>query len=344
MRFPRTKARGSFAIALLLGIGSLLVPASPRAETLEEIVAFVNGDIITKSELEQQAQVLISEAYKRFTGDELDRQVKQLNDNILLDMVDQRILLDRAKTMFSDLEGIKKMYYDGFKENQGIKDDAEFAKMLEKEGMTVEDFKQRLLEIYAPEEVLRLEVKNRISIGDREVEQYYKDHPTEFDKKDEVTVREIVLLADTPDKVAARRDEVKGILERIRAGEDFAAVAQQVSESGTKDKGGLLGTVGRGDLSQALEAVAFSLPAGQVSDALETPYGFHILKVETRQVSERASLDEVRENLREVLAAKKYDEDVTRFRKKIRSEAEWCVKRKYRDRIAADEEAQICES
>ena len=51
-----------------------------------------------------------------------------------------------------------------------------------------------------------------------------------------------------------------------------------------------------------------------------------------------------RENLREVLAAKKYDEDVTRFRKKIRSEAEWCVKRKYRDRIAADEEAQICES
>jgi parvulin-like peptidyl-prolyl isomerase len=117
-----------------------------------------------------------------------------------------------------------------------------------------------------------------------------------------------------------------------------------VSESGTKDKGGLLGTVGRGDLSQALEAVAFSMPAGQVSDALETPYGFHILKVETRQVSERASLDEVRENLREVLAANKYDEDVTRFRKKIRSEAEWCVKRKYRDRIAPDEEVQICES
>ena len=332
-------------MAVLLGVGSLLLaPASVHAETLEEIVAYVNGDIITKSELEQQAQVLVSEAYKRCSGDELDRQVKQLNENILLDMVDQRILLDRAKTMFSDIEGIKKMYYEGFKENQGIEDDAEFAKMLEKEGMTVDDFKQRLLEIYAPEEVLRLEVKNRISIGDREVEQYYKDHAAEFDKKDEVTVREIVLLAETPDKQAARRDEVKAVLQRLRSGEDFAAVAEQVSESGTKEKGGLLGTVGRGDLSQALESAAFSMQAGEVSDALETPYGFHILKVESRTVGERASLDEVRETLREMLAAKKYDEDVTVFRKKIRSEAEWCVKRKYRERIAAGEDVQICES
>ena len=331
-------------MALVLGSCSILVPATARAEVLEEIVAFVNGNIITKSELEQQEQVLVSEAYRRFTGDELDQQVKQLNQNILLDMVDQRILLDRAKTMFSDLEGIKKMYYDGFKENQGIEDDAEFAKMLEKEGMTVEDFKQRLLEIYAPEEVLRLEVKNRISVGDREVEQYYKEHPTEFDKKDEVTVREIVLLADTPEKKTARQDEVRGILERLRGGEDFAAVAEQVSESGTKEKGGLLGTVGRGDLSQALVSAAFSMQDGQVSDGLETPYGFHILKVETRTVGERASLDEVREAVREMLSAKKYDEDVARFRKKIRSEAEWCVKRKYRERIAPEEDAQICES
>jgi len=345
MAFPegfRTRQRLFRAVLVAAGLAVSLV--SVRAETLEEIVAFVNGEIITKSELEQQEQVLIAEAYKRFTGEELDKQVKTLNENILLDMVDQRILLDRAKTMFSDLEGIKEMYYDGFKENQGIEDDAELAKTLEKEGMTVEDFKQRLLELYAPEEVLRLEVKNRISIGDREVEQYYNEHLDEFTKRDEVTVREIVLLADTPDKQAARRDEVQAILGRLKAGEDFAAVAQQVSESGTKDKGGLLGAVGRGDLSQTLEAAAFSMQAGQVSEALETPYGFHILKVESRTVGERSSLDEVREPLREMLTAKRYEEDVTRFRKKIRSEAEWCVKRKYRERVAPGEDAQICES
>lgn len=341
---PRTSRgwpRAAAPLLLLAGLAAGWAPA--RAELLEEIVAFVNGDVITKSELEQQEQVMLAEAYKRFTGADLDTQVKTLRENMLVDMVDQRILLDRAKTMFSDLEGIKKMYYDGFKENQGIEDDAEFAKVLQQEGMTVDEFKQRLLEIYAPEEVLRLEVRNRISVSDREVEKYYNDHLAEFDKKDEVTVREIVLLADTEEKKAARRPEAEKIVERARSGEDFAEVAGAVSESGTKDKGGLLGPVGRGDLAQTLEAVAFSLPAGQVSDPLETPYGFHILKVESRTVGQRATLDEVREQLREFIEGQKYDEDLDRFRKRVRSEAEWCVKRKYRDRVPAGVDAETCE-
>jgi parvulin-like peptidyl-prolyl isomerase len=327
---------------LLTGITTLVAPA--RAELLEEIVAWVNGDIITMSDMEQEEQAMVAEAYRRYTGDELDANVKALREGLLVEMIDRKILIDRARAMFSDIEGVKNAYYEGFKESQGITDDAEFARMLEQEGMTVASFKLRLLEMYAPEEVLRYEVSNRISVSDQEVESYYQDHPEMFSVEDQITLREIVLLADTDAKKAERRTEADAIVERARAGEEFIALAREYSEAGTKSEGGLLGELKRGDLSTQLEVVAFGLEQGEVSDPIETPYGFHILMVEARTVGERIALDDTRDRLRQFLEDQKYQEDLDAFREKIRAEAEWCVKAKYEDRIPLNLDPDICES
>lgn len=261
-----------------------------------------------------------------------------------MEMIDRKILLDRAKAMFTDLDGIKDSYFEGFKESQGIADDAEFEAMLRQEGLTIETFKLRLLEMYAPEEVLRYEVGNRISVSDAEVEAYYAENPERFALEDVVTVREIVLLAETDAQKDARRSEAEQIVGRARAGEDFAELATEVSEAGTKAEGGLLGELRRGDLSAQLEEVAFGLAEGQVSDPIETRYGFHILKVETSVVDEQLMLDDARERLREFLEDQRYQEDLTAFRKKMRAEAEWCVKAKYKDRVPPEFAADVCES
>jgi parvulin-like peptidyl-prolyl isomerase len=332
----------AMSAVVLATVATVVTPA--RAELFEEIVAWVNGEIITKTDMEQREQALVAEAYRRFTGDELDENVKNLRENLLVQMIDEKILLDRARAMFADLDGIKNAYYEGFKDSQGITDDAEFARMLAQEGLTVESFKERLLEMYAPEEVLRYEVANRISVSDKEVEEYYKEHPERFALEDEVTVREIVLLADTDAKKDAKRPEAEQIVEKARAGEDFATLATQYSEAGTKAEGGLLGEVKRGDLSPQLESVAFNLEQGAVSDPIETPYGFHILKVEKRIVGEHVSLDDTREKVRVYLEDLKYEKDLTVFRDKMRNEAEWCVKAKYQDRIPAEYEPEVCES
>ena len=330
-------------LALALS-GAVIFSAPARAELLEEIVAWVNGDIITMGEMDKEEQAMVAEAYRRFTGDELDETVKRMRAGLLVEMVDRKILLDRAKAMFSDLDGIKNSYFEGFKESQGITDDAEFARMLEQEGLTVESFKLRLLEMYAPEEVLRYEVGNRISVSDEEVETYYREHPEQFALKDEVTVREIVLLADTDAKRNSRRPEAEQIVERARAGESFATLAKELSEAGTKAESGLLGEVERGDLSAQLESVAFTLEAGQVSDPIETDYGFHILMVEKRTVGEVLSLEDSQDRLRKFLEDTKYETDLKAFREKMRAQAEWCVKAKYKDRIPAEFAPEICES
>lgn len=338
------KSLSRFALLALALSGAVIFSAPARAELLEEIVAWVNGEIITMGEMNKEEQAMVAEAYRRFTGDDLDENVARMRAGLLVEMVDRKILLDRARAMFSDLEGIKDSYYEGFKESQGITDDAEFERMLAQEGLTVDSFKLRLLEMYAPEEVLRYEVGNRISVSDEEVDTYYREHPEQFALDDEVTVREIVLLADTDAKRESRRPEAEQIVERVRAGADFEALARELSEAGTKAEGGLLGRVARGDLSAQLEAVAFILEEGQVSDPIETAYGFHILMVEERTVGEAVPLDETWERLRKFLEDQKYETALKAFREKMRAEAEWCVKAKYKDRIPPEFDPEICES
>ena len=332
------------ALAALVLAAAVMFVTPARAELLEEIVAWVNGEIITMSELEQEEQALVAEAYRRFTGDELDENVTRMREGLLVEMIDRKILLDRAKAMFTDLEGIKDSYFEGFKESQGIKDDAEFESMLEAEGLTIESFKIRLLEMYAPEEVLRYEVGNRISVSEDDVDTFYRENPEKFALEDVVTVREIVLLAETDTAKDARRSEANQIVERARAGEDFTELAKEFSEAGTKAEGGLLGELKRGDLSDQLEVVAFALEEGQVSDPIETRYGFHILLVVERTVDEQLLLADTRDRLRTFLEDQKYEEDLTVFRKKMRAEAEWCVKGKYKDRIQPEFNAEVCES
>ena len=332
------------ALAALVLAAAVMFVTPARAELLEEIVAWVNGEIITMSELEQEEQALVAEAYRRFTGDELDENVTRMREGLLVEMIDRKILLDRAKAMFTDLEGIKDSYFEGFKESQGINDDAEFENMLEAEGLTIESFKIRLLEMYAPEEVLRYEVGNRISVSEDDVDTFYRENPEKFALEDVVTVREIVLLAETDTAKDARRSEANQIVERARADEDFTELAKEFSEAGTKAEGGLLGELKRGDLSDQLEVVAFALEEGQVSDPIETRYGFHILLVVERTVDEQLLLADTRDRLRTFLEDQKYEEDLTVFRKKMRAEAEWCVKGKYKDRIQPEFNAEVCES
>lgn len=332
------------AVVLLVLAGCVMCVTPARAELLEEIVAWVNGDIITMGEFNKEEQAMVAEAYRRFTGDELDVNLQRMREGLLVEMIDRKILLDRARAMFSDLEAIQDAYFEGFKDSQDITDEAEFERMLAAEGLTIESFKLRLLEMYAPEEVLRYEVSNRISVSDEEVETYYREHEEQFAIEDEVTVREIVLLADTDAKKEARLPEAQQIVERARSGEDFATLARELSEAGTKAEGGLLGELKRGDLSSQLEAVAFTLEERQTSDPIPTPYGYHILMVEERTVGEKMQLEDSRERLRRYLEDQKYEVDLKAFREKARAEAEWCVKTKYKDRIPEEFAPDICES
>ncbi len=325
----KAKTLRIFAVAW---IAALLGSGPTHTEVVEEVVAWVNGDVIAKSELEQEEQMLLAEIYRRFTGAELDAQVKKARTGLLDRMIDQKILLQRAERLF-DVSKMGGSLIDEFKQQNKFKNDDELQRALDQEGITVDDLKRRLIEMYAPQEMIRVEVVGRLSISDREIAAYYDAHPELFDVPAKATIREIVLLADEANR-EARRAEAEKIRERAAApGADFAALAGEVSDAGTKSTGGLLAAVGKGDLAPALEQSAFEDPVGQVSAVIEMPHGFHILKVDERSDARRRTLEESKEDLRSRIQDEKYAAELAKYLKKARAESEIVVKEKYKSRL-----------
>lgn len=312
----------------------LLAGAAPvHGEVIEEIVAKVNDDIITKTEFEQEEQALIAELYRRYTGKELDDRVKDAKAGLLRNMIDRKLLIHRAERLY-DREKMESLLIDLFMEQEKIKDQAGLDRLLEQNGMTIEDLKRRLVGMYAPEEVIRFEVSDRLAVGDREVGSYYDSHPDEFRVPGTVALREIVLLAGDGKK-EERRDEAREVMERAASEDaDFAELAREVSEAGTAEAGGLIGPFEKGELVVELEEAAFTLPVGTVSEPIETQHGFHIIRVESRTEDRMRPLQEVREQLRNMLADRKFEKALKEFLERARAEATIEVQPKYRDRYA----------
>ena len=125
-----------------------------------------------------------------------------------------------------------------------------------------------------------------ITVPDSEVEQFYTNHPADFEQPEQAHVRHILLMTIDPatraplpdDQIQSKKKQIDGILKRARAGEDFAKLATQYSEDpGSKDNGGELPPFGRGEMVPQFEAAAFTLNTNQISDVVTTSYGYHII-------------------------------------------------------------------
>jgi parvulin-like peptidyl-prolyl isomerase len=315
---------------LLAVVVSLALPSIGRAEMVEEIIAWVNGDIITRTEYEMQLQAQTADAYQRLAGEELDQELERIKNELLIGMIDNKILLHHGQALGYDLERMADSFLELFMEQQGFTSVEEVEQLATQDGMTLDDIKRRLVEMHAPDEVIRFEVANRVSVGEREIEAYYRENPHTFEVEGEVELREIVLLAQDASSKDARREEARELWNQLRDGTDFASLAREKSEAGTAANGGKLGPLERVDLSEILANVAFTLPVGELSELMETPYGFHIIKVVSRVDEHTRNLDDVRERIRAFLQDQKTRTELADFLEKAREESEWCVKPKHK--------------
>jgi parvulin-like peptidyl-prolyl isomerase len=182
---------------------------------------------------------------------------------------------------------------------------------LEADGFTEESFRRHVGRMLAAKVYLDRIRMDAADVRDAEVEQFYKENPDRLTTPEQVRVRHILMTwkpMGTQDDRAAVRKQMQPILERARAGEDFAALAREFSEdSATRGNGGDTGLFVRGTMVPQFEAVAFSLEPGEISDPVDTVYGVHILKLEERQAPKLVPYDEIRDYLREHLSEEKME-------------------------------------
>ena len=314
-----------FGIAALVG---LMAAMPARSEVLEEIVAKVNDDIITMSELEREEQGLMAELYRQFTGEALDAQVQEARSMLLQSMIDSKLLVHRAERLY-DMSKMEEVLLDNFMVQQGISDRDELERLLAGEGQTVDELLRRLVAMAAPAEVIRFEVSGRLSVGDKEVQAYYDAHAEEFEVAGKVMLREIVLIARGREQ-EDRMPEAEQIHARLLDTDvEFADVAAEVSEASSSTQGGLIGPFQKGDLAQSLEDPAFTMPPGVISEVLVTDNGLHIITVESRTEDGMTPFDDVKEDLRTRLEDEKYSKALEEFLRKARAEASIWVSPEY---------------
>lgn len=314
----------------------VLYAGAARAEVIDEIVAKVNEDIVTKSDLDAEEQGVVAELYKQYSGTDLDGRVATAKKDLLRHLIDRRVLIQRAGHLF-DVNKMQDFYLESFKEQQSIKSDKELERLLAQQGMTLADLKKRLVEEFAPQQVVRAEVVERIAVSEKEKKTYYDAHLADFAIPAQATVREIVIKSSASERDAKRAQAEAVRARAAAAGADFGAIATEVSESGTKKAGGLLGTFRRGDLSAALEQAAFSVPVGEVSPVIEADYGFHILKVDARIEDGVKNFDDVKSDIELKIQNEHFTPEYKAFMKKAWTEATIWVSPKYEDRLSPAE-------
>jgi peptidyl-prolyl cis-trans isomerase D len=157
--------------------------------------------------------------------------------------------------------------------------------------------------LYAPKKFI-----DKVEVSDAEVQRYYEAHTPDYEKPEQVHARHILFKIPpdaTPDAKAQIRQRAEEVLAKVKAGEDFAALAQQYSEDSSAKQGGDLGFFGRGKMVKPFEDAAFAMAPGDTSDIVESPFGLHIIKVDAKEEARTQTLDEVRAQITNTLKGDK---------------------------------------
>jgi peptidyl-prolyl cis-trans isomerase SurA len=271
---------------------------------VDRVAATVNGEVITLQDLIDRAGPEYQRAETQPPGPARDRAraeaLRRAFDAIVSDKLfeaEAAKLTDPItdQTVDASIEDVKKANH---------LDDKQLDEALSQQGMTRAQYRQVIRKQMETYRVLQYKVGPRLKVTDEDVRNYYNAHPAEFAGEDEVKVRHILLpLAENAGAAEETRvrAEAERVLQRLKAGDDFAAAARQLSKGPAAGDGGDLGWLRRGTLQRSLEEVIFELKRGDISRPVRAGPGLHIFKVEERRLGGAKSFDEVKDQLRDRL-------------------------------------------
>ena len=256
-------------------------------------------------------------------GDHLQRLTK-LRKEAMDEMVEQELIRQAAEAKGIRVSG-EQIDAALAELSEPFKTPEEFTRRIQSEGFTADSYREHVGRMIAAKQYLDGIRASVATVSDEELETYYRDNEHRLTLPEQVRVRHILLtwkpMGTTDDRAAIRKQMVP-ILEKARAGEDFAELARKHSDDSTASQGGDTGLFHRGQMVPAFESVAFALQPGEISEPVETPFGVHILRLEERQDARLLPLDEVREQLREHIREERMEAAVEQETGRLRQEGE----------------------
>jgi parvulin-like peptidyl-prolyl isomerase len=301
---------------------------------IERVLVKVNGQIITQTDLEsRQINEIRSRGIQPQNNTELANLIREITPGVISAAVDELLLVQRGRDLGYQLsdEQFEEIVANLKAENQ-LETDEEFEQALsESEGLTLADLRRVMEHQMLVNQIQQVEILSRVSITDVEAREYYDAHLQEFTQLGTATLREILIAApEGADGVnVAAADEARVVAEttvaRIRGGEDFSTLADELSDSSSKSTGGLIGPLLMTDYSQSIQDLIASLDVGEVADPVRAPLGYQVVMLEARKDDLLLPFDEVRDDISTNVFNDRRLEAYADYLESMRSEAiiEW---------------------
>jgi peptidyl-prolyl cis-trans isomerase SurA len=326
-----------------LVVSAALVPSGTRAQTkplvVEEIIARVNNDVIAMSDYQKAEEQLREEVAHDCQGcpqEKLFAEFKEQQKDLLRGLIDQSLMVQRAKDMGVSVESDVIKRLDDVRKQNGLASLEDLEKAVEGSGLAWEDYKTTIRNGLLTQEVVRREVGSHINIGNDEVKQYYDAHSQEFTRPEQVVLSEIFLSTEgkSPEEIESVQKKAEDLRNRVMKGDDFNEIAKRYSEGSTAKDGGDLGTFKQSELAPQLEEVVFKMEKGQITDVIQTKTGFEVLKVENHYQAGLQPQAKVENEIMNRLYMQKMQPQMRDYLGTLRTESYVMVKPGYTDTAA----------
>jgi peptidyl-prolyl cis-trans isomerase C len=302
----------------------LLANFAHAVEQKEPAAATVNGVRILMSDLDMEMQEEIrNNPEMQNSGDLAAR--RQLRKKVLDYLIDQELIVQEGKKAGLEPQQEKiNVEFEKIKKRFPSQD--AFEQVMKKQNMTEERLREIIGRAFIVKNVLEVKIEPLAKpVTDKEVADYYQAHKGEFAEPEEVRARHILIKlssgASDEEKTYAKK-EMQAILEETKSGADFAELAKKHSQCPSAIRGGDLDYFSRGDMVKPFEEAAFALKPGQISDVVETEYGYHIIRLEDKKPGRQLELEEVSEGIKKELHDKEMDIALRNWLKPLREKAD----------------------
>jgi peptidyl-prolyl cis-trans isomerase SurA len=362
---------------VLFALASL--PALAVGQVVEEIIARVNNQIVTRSEFGRSKDQLKDEV-KQQDAANADKLYSARERDILRDLIDQQLLLEKGKDLgiTGDTDLIKRL--DQMRKDMKLESMEALEKAATAQGISYEDFKQNMRNQIITQKVIGEEVGSHLSMTKEEIQKFYDEHKDEMQQPEAIHLSEILIApklppdaptaaksadgsAATPDSanaqqpadkaakqaleeaaLAAAKSKAEDVLDQIRKGATFDEIAKKYSEGPSASQGGDLGIFKRGALAKELEDKTFAMKTGDVSEVIRTKQGYVILKVTEHQMAGVPEMKDIAPKIQDTLYYQKLQPALRTFLTKLREEAYIDVKAGYLDTGASPNQTKPVET
>ncbi len=324
---------------IMLMAPALSCLAQKKSVVVEEVIARVNNDAITRSDLERARSEMQQEAQQdcpKCLPEEINQRVATEDKNVLRDLIDNSLLVQRGKDMGVNVETDVIKRLDEIRIQNNIASMEELETQIDKSGVSFEDFKNNIRNQMLQQEVIRHEVGSKIILDHAQVQKYYDEHKAEFVRPEQVTLREIFVSTEgkQESEIPALRKKADDLLQRFKNGEDFGELAKHFSDGSTAKQGGDLGRFEHGQLASNIEQAVFALQRLQTTDVIPTKTGFLILQVGEHYAAGQQPEEKIDNEIQDRLYNERLRPTLRAYLETLREDSYVAVKPGYTDTAA----------